>query len=72
MKSLILFSIISVALGTGQWEEVPQNDDRVRVAANFAVKVLSMRLNSPFHSKLSQIHKAERQVRMFEIIMRCA
>lgn len=62
MKSLILLSIISVVLGTGQWEEVPQDDDRIKVVANFGVKVLSMRLNSPYHSKLAQIHKAERQV----------
>ena len=64
MKSLILFSVIAVVLSTGQWEEVAEDDEQIRIAANFAAKILSMRLNSPYHSKLTQIHKAERQVRL--------
>lgn len=62
MKYLILFSVISTILAAGQWEEVIEHNNDVQNAANFAVKFLSLRMNSPYHAKLAHLHRVEKQI----------
>ncbi|KFM67613.1 putative cysteine proteinase, partial [Stegodyphus mimosarum] len=63
MKFVICLSaLVACVYATGQWQEIPKDDVGAINAANFAAKSISMRTNSPYHSKLVHIHKVEKQI----------
>ncbi|GFT14714.1 putative cysteine proteinase CG12163 [Trichonephila clavipes] len=62
MSRLSLLCLIPLVLATGQWQKVPVDDVGVIKAVETGVRLLSQRTNSLYHSKLIQIHEAERQV----------
>ncbi|GIY75212.1 putative cysteine proteinase CG12163 [Caerostris darwini] len=62
MLRLSLLFVIPLVLATGQWQKVSVDDPGVQKAVQSGVRLLSQRSNSLYHSKLIEIHEAERQV----------
>lgn len=62
MKTLILLSIFSIVFAVGQWKEISVDSEEVTKATNYAVRSISMRMNSPYHAKLAHVHKAAKQI----------